>query len=164
MVSLDQLLSEGISGLLSRVNEATGGEGLAPELFNGGLDPQTTTDIIEQTQRIGTFESIFPTQTTQLISLGSASVDISRALSEQVTIREQQRRDDLIALGESNQFTADVQRQLNQLVEGLQGGADSDTLNNILKGLGETFGGNILGVPNALLFGGLIILGLVLIK
>ncbi len=162
MVSLDQLLSEGISGLVSRVNEATGGQGLAPDIPVPA--PGSTQLIQEQISRIGTFEASFPKQTGQLISLGQASLDISTALNEQITIRESQRQADLIALGEGNKFTADVQRQLNQLVEGLQNQASNDTLGNILKGLGETFGGNVLGVPNALLFGGLIIAGLVLIK
>jgi len=78
-------------------------------LFSGQLPPTQTEAVVTQ----------------NLLGLGRASIDISQALSEQVTIREQQRafdqetaRNTQIALGQVNER---LSRQITELGDSLSG-------------------------------------------
>ena len=77
------------------------------DVLSPSIVPGSTQTIIDNLKK-----SFFDVTRLNLIGLGEASVDISKALNEQITIREQQRAIDVEAV--SNQ-----QIQINQLNERL---------------------------------------------
>ncbi len=88
------------------------------DVIASGISPtiiQDTINKIAATSRLLSFD--VQTQVQQnLLGLGEASIDISQALNEQITIREQQRARDQEALRNQALLTESINQRLSQQV------------------------------------------------
>lgn len=98
-----------------------------PQTIVGGLavETGTTTTFIERIPTLISEQNLLTSVRTQqgiqkaLAGLGQASLDISSALNEQITIREQTISKTTEALKNQQLFTQSVQEKLNQDIAGL---------------------------------------------
>jgi len=85
------------------------------DVIASGISPTIVQDTIKriaETSKLLTFD--IQTQVQQnLAGLGEASLDISKALNEQITIREQQRAKDLESLRNQQIFTDTINERLS---------------------------------------------------